>query len=137
MTDEHPTGMTPEAAMDVLVASVPRGYGFVSAIVKLNGAKPANVRCVNDDDDWYSDETEEAIVALAETAKAQLTRRKFGHQLEFNAETDDETREVDIYVTKITNDVWLVEVLDEVFRPREEENPVGAEKEKEVSEDPK
>jgi hypothetical protein len=130
--------MTPESALDVLVASVPRGYGFVSAIVKLNGDKPANVRCVNDDDDWYRDEVDEAIVALAETAKATLTRKPFNAQLEFNA-TEGETREVDIYVTKITNDVWLVEVLDDVIRPPAEENPAGAgvEAVKEASEDPK
>ena len=130
--------MTPEDALDVLVAAIPRGYGFVSAIVKLNGVKRANVRCVNDADAWWCDKTEEAVVTLAETAKAHGHRRPFGSVLEFERSTD--TREVNVYVVKITTDVWLVDVLDEVIPPPAEDNPVVRAVEavlKDVAEDPK
>jgi hypothetical protein len=130
--------MTPEDALDVLVAAIPRGYGFVSAIVKLNGKTEANLHSTSDRDDWWNDEVEEALTELAETAKRHLTRKPFAAQLEFENGSND--RDFTVYTTKITTDVWLVEVLDEVIRPPAEDNPVVRAVEavmKDVAEDPK
>jgi hypothetical protein len=135
--------MTPEDALTTLLASIPRDYGCVDAVVKLNDGADEdhdawNIHSCSDHDAWWNDDVEEALVAFAMCGRRHLRRKPFGTQIDFEQVKGD--REMDVFVTKITPAVWVIFVANVHLLPKPEDNPVVRAVEavlKDGAEDPK
>jgi hypothetical protein len=119
-----------------LYRAMPKGYGCVDACIKISQVADKDGKrnhqlfseCRNDD--WWSKEVSRALFEFADCVAVCPHKMEFGDQFTFDedmVELRDTTLDIEltVTVTKITNWVFLVNVVNEL-RPAEraeEENP--------------
>lgn len=105
-----------------LSTAMPKGFGCADACVKIGQREDKDGRRTYETFsegmkfDWWTSEVTWAMGFFAECCRMPET--KFGHQLTFEETIDDV--ELVVTVTKITNWVFLVNVVNDVVPPETE-----------------
>lgn len=126
-----------------LLTHIPPGFGVVEACIKMNprAVRSWKLHTTSNCYDWWSEAVEASLYTFALEAKHDLARADFGESIAYEEQvdlTEGRLREITVDVVKVTNFIFLVSVFDEVYGPRQDENPGLAAKAavKEDSDDP-